>query len=123
MYSQEAAPPAMVAIMDGLGAAPNEFISPHAQNVPFRAFSLEATEALTLTDARVTVTGGAVPGVRMTNDGGGMHTVSLTTPVEVQNWAKIELDVIGNAGGVANTFVVWVAHLFLYPIVNGRAQS
>ena len=92
------------------------------EDCPLSAFSLEATDALTLNSALATYSGvGAVPNATLSSDGGGQHTVSLNPAPEPGRWLKLELDVTGAGGGNA-VLTVWVAHQPLDITQDGRTD-
>ncbi len=99
------------------------FISPLEEACGLSAFSLDATEPLTLNGFRATYTGaGTVPRPFLNNDGGGQHTVTLDPPPEPGEWLKLELDVIGAVSGANAVFTVWVAHQPLDITQDGRSN-
>ena len=113
----ELPPPALVAIEDGLGGTnpdtglADTFISPLGEGCPFSSFTLEATEPLTLISATATVTGGgAGPTVTLADNGGGAHTVTLSSPVPTGQWVRLDLEVTGQGSGLTAVLTVWVAH-------------
>ncbi|MCH8052813.1 MAG: DUF4154 domain-containing protein [Planctomycetes bacterium] len=125
----EIPPPALVAIEDGLGGAnpdtglADTFISPLGESCKFSSFALEATEPLTLNSATATVTGGgAGPTVTLADDGGGRHTVTLSSPVPTGQWVRLDLEVTGQDSGLTAVLTVWVAHQPLDITQDGRTN-
>ena len=105
--------PELVRVAGSLDTAPDTFVSPAAETVPFTSFQIEATEPVTMTGQSVVFTGDPAnaPAVgSLADNGNGIHTVVLSRALETSQWAKITINVV-SAGGTAGTLVVFVAHL------------
>ena len=104
--------PQLVEIQGGLGAAPNQFISPLADTVPFDTIAMELSTpselvslSLTPEPARMDPTEGT-----LTDIGGGFHRLVLSRPLALAQWTTIELRVRSKATGCASTISLMVAH-------------
>jgi hypothetical protein len=95
-------PPALVVVMGGLGRAADEFISPLGENVPFDTAGLTLT-----TDVELAA---PVPGLTLTSDGNGEHTLTLDTPVTPGQCQAMSFDVRDLASGATGTISITLCH-------------
>ena len=103
--------PVLVQIVDGLGPAPDTFISPKSETVAFDAFEIEASEPLEFVSATTVSSGETSPGVVGTTYlGCRLHTVQLDGPVPPGQWVKITMEVRSRIRDAVGTLVMWVAH-------------
>ena len=96
-------PVELVQIMGGLGAAPDTFISPLGENVPFNTVDFDLTADVEFASP--------IPGFTLTSNGGGNHTLTSDGAVPVGTCLPLSFDVRDLATGVVSTISFTVCHL------------
>ncbi len=94
------------------GGDPTSFISPKSEGLGFDTVYILVSEDVTLIDAHTSSTGAAAPSVNsLTRLGGGLHRVELSASIELAEWTKLELTVLGCDSGLESAISCQIAHL------------